>query len=229
MNSIEFSRFNCLSHTHTYTSTHEHDGTSSAASATPTHNHNLTRTHWHRPTKTTVKIIQPHMHLIMLGIQHSCSVQSNSNISTKQSFNVCCGPSEWRQYSSKVKKQNEWTCTNRVTRAIHFRFSLPTSFSNGSLHDDRPVSIRYSKRSQRIFVVPNCLQFKVAFQMFAHFAIISGWIFSSVVFTLNKFEFFFIIENNKKKINRIDDEIKKNCGKNCTIPVQLKQNQCVLH
>lgn len=53
-------------------------------------------------------------------------------------------------------KQNEWTCTNRVTRAIHFFvLPLPTSFWNGSLHDDRPVSIRYSKRSHRIFVVPN--------------------------------------------------------------------------
>lgn len=75
----------------------------------------------------------------------------------------------WQQYSSKkqlTNKTNERVCTNRITRSIHFLFSLslcvslsvfirydfslPTSFSSGSLHDDRPVSIRSSKRSHWI-------------------------------------------------------------------------------
>lgn len=102
---------------------------------------------------------------------------------------------EWMAAIQQQRHQTKWINVYKPYYARYsFSFSLPTSFSNGSLHDDRPVSIRYSKRSQRIFVVPNCLQFKVAFQMFAHFAIISGWIFSSVVFTLNKFGFFFIRE-----------------------------------
>lgn len=40
--------------------------------------------------------------------------------------------SEWRrQYSSKkaANKQNEWTCANRVTRAIHFLLALTLPFS----------------------------------------------------------------------------------------------------
>lgn len=71
-----------------------------------------------------------------------------------------------QQQQRAANKQNEWTCVCEPYYALYsvallshslslcvfsiLDFSLPTSFSSGSLHDDRPVSIRSSKRSHWI-------------------------------------------------------------------------------
>lgn len=160
-----------LTHTHAYTNAwksfqlHRHQHTKF------THKNKIsTQTHRTR-TKTNLKSASIHMHSIMLAAeQHQ---QNGLNV-----FGWVNGG------NTAAKQQTKWINVYEPYYARYsFSFSLPTSFSNGSLHDDRPVSIRYSKRSQRIFVVPNWAQFKVAFQMFAHFAITLGWIFLSTVFT----------------------------------------------
>lgn len=113
----------------------------------------------------------PHMHLIMraqLWLSSNSSRSSGGSSSTSMMplyvyECVCVNVFGWVNGGNTAAEQQ--TKRMNVYKPYYarysFSFSLPTSFSNGSLYDDRPVSIRSSKRSQRISVVPNWAQFKL--------------------------------------------------------------------